>query len=241
MRVHVINLDRSKDRLASFMDKNRHLADVVRFPAVNGANLGAEQMTSAGVLSADAPPFTRGALGSALSHLSLWKLAIDRSEAVTIAEDDALFNHAFDLQGEALLRSLPPNWDIVLWGWNFDSTLLFDFLEGVAPCVVLFSESELALHADQFQRLEIHPRPYSLQNAFGILAYSVSPHGAAKLANHCLPLRRMEVFCPGLNRSVENCTIDVMMNAIYPKINSYVAFPPLAISKNEKAASTNAS
>ncbi len=48
----------------------------------------------------------------------------------------------------------------------------------------------------------------------------------------------MDVFCPGLNRCVTNFGIDVMMNALYPSINAYVAFPPLAVSRNEKSAST---
>jgi Transposase DDE domain group 1 len=36
MRIQLINLDRSTERLAEFTTLNRYLGDVVRFPAVNG-------------------------------------------------------------------------------------------------------------------------------------------------------------------------------------------------------------
>ena len=39
MRVNVINLDRSEDRLTEFTTLNAHLADVARFPAIDGQRL----------------------------------------------------------------------------------------------------------------------------------------------------------------------------------------------------------
>jgi len=238
MRVHLINLDESEDRLAEFKERNRQLTDVIRFPAIVGRKVSPEKLVRAGVMSRDIPPYGKGAIGNALSHLSLWKLAIDQSAVVTIAEDDAVFHHTFEAKAEAHLRSLPEAWDIVLWGWNFDSVLLFDFLEGVSPCVGRFSQPQLRLHLKEYQSLAIQSRLYPLQIAFGIMAYSVSPAGALKLAEHCLPIRKMDVFCPGLNRAVTNSTIDIMMNALYPKINSYVCFPPLAVTSNDKDRST---
>jgi hypothetical protein len=48
----------------------------------------------------------------------------------------------------------------------------------------------------------------------------------------------MSVYFPDLNRSLPNNNFDVMVNAIYPKINAFVSFPPLAITKNEHTTST---
>jgi hypothetical protein len=48
----------------------------------------------------------------------------------------------------------------------------------------------------------------------------------------------METFYPLLNRTLPNRGIDNMMNELYPKINAYVCFPPLVITKNDHALST---
>lgn len=238
MDVHVINLDRSANRLSTFTATNQHLKNIVRFPAVDGGAMDRAKLRADGIFTTVMPDYSHGAVGCALSHVSLWQKAVAESEAFTIAEDDAIFNIHFEAEAGDLLRSLPPDWDILLWGWNFDSILFFDFLPGVSPCLGAFSESGIREQASVFQKLDVKPQAYRLQKAFGLLAYAVSPHGAEKLLHHCLPIREMEVFCPGLNRFVANSGIDVMMNALYPKINALVSFPPLAVSKNEKTTST---
>lgn len=237
MDVHVISLERTPGRLRKFRDANDHLSNTVLFPAVNGEAISRAKLSQLGVFSADAPAYSDGAIGCALSHLSLWKQATEHGP-LTIAEDDALFNRGFEKKAEVLLHGLPADWDIVLWGWNFDSILLFDFLPGVGPCLGAFSEPQLQAQTRNYQRLEFTPSAYRLLKAFGTLAYSVSAAGAVKLANHCLPIRTMDVFCPGLNRTIANRGIDVMMNALYPQVNAYVSFPPLAVSCNEKTVST---
>jgi hypothetical protein len=48
----------------------------------------------------------------------------------------------------------------------------------------------------------------------------------------------MTIFFPGINRYIPNVGIDVAMNAAYPIMKSYVSFPPLVITKNERHRST---
>lgn len=238
MDIHLINLDRSAGRLAEFMATNPHLSRVRRFPAVDGNNISRKQFCELGVFRTEMPGYSNGAVGCALSHLALWKEALTQSRVVTVLEDDAITNMHFEAEASGLVASLPPDWDIVLWGWNFDSILLFNFLPGVSPCLGVFSEPELQENIARYQQLRLKPQGFRLQRAFGTLGYSISPRGAEKFANHCLPIREMDVFCPGLNRAVSNFGIDVMMNALYPDVNAFVSFPPLAVSKNEKQVST---
>lgn len=238
MDVHVVNLDRNHDRLESFYQNNSHLSSVVRFSAVDGRLISRDQLISRGIFSADAPDYTPGATGCALSHLSLWKQAAEQSGPFTVVEDDALLNQFFEDRAEELLQRLPADWDIVLWGWNFDSILLFHMIPTGLPCLAVASEHLVREHIQDLQKTPIQAQAFRLQKAFGTLAYTVSPKGAVKLANHCLPIRPMDVFCAGLNRAVPNFAIDVMANALYPNINAYVSFPPLAMSRNDKSQST---
>jgi tetratricopeptide (TPR) repeat protein/GR25 family glycosyltransferase involved in LPS biosynthesis len=238
MDIHLINLDRNEDRLSTFMAANRHLNNIARFPAVDGVAMSRGQLCADGIFSSEMPAYSDGGVGCALSHLTLWQKVAGQSEAVTIAEDDTIFNVHFEAEASALVQSLPPDWDILLWGWNFDSVLLFDFLPGISPCLATFAEPEMRRQAAVFRELHVKPQAYRLQKAFGAMAYTVSPQGARKLLKHCLPIREMDVYCPGLDLPVTNSGIDVMMNALYAEINAFVSFPPLAVSKNEKAIST---
>jgi len=39
MQIHLINLDRSPERLTEFTARNRHLTDVTRFTAIDGRHV----------------------------------------------------------------------------------------------------------------------------------------------------------------------------------------------------------
>jgi glycosyl transferase, family 25 len=84
----------------------------------------------------------------------------------------------------------------------------------------------------------VTPQAFRLTRALGIPCYSVSPKGARALKAACLPLARIKVHFPGLNRHLPNFGIDVMMNNAYPQISAFVSFPPLVITRNEIRKST---
>ena len=238
MDIHVINLDRSKDRMAAFEKLNRHPdLDFLRFPAVEGMNVARGPLVDRGIITADLD-YNDGALGNALSHLALWDLAIERTRFLTVCEDDAIFNGGFVSAAESLIPALPPDWHVILWGWNFDSILLFDLLPGVSPCLGIFDQDRMRIGVDVFQTAPVMPRPFRLSKAFGIVGYSVSPQGAQTMKQRCLPLRNIDVFIPGLGRAVPNRALDVMLNDVYPRINAYVSFPPLIVTRNFHSTST---
>jgi len=207
MRVDLINLDRSPERLRTFRHTNSHI-NFVRFSALDGATLGCDAIQAC-----------------ARSHLTLWREAISAGEPLTICEDDAIFSHSFAADAERILAVLPPGWDIILWGWNYDTTLHFYMgpPSFPSPCSVQFDEDQLRLTADQFRHSCMGSRPFRLTGAYGTVCYTISPHGAKKLLEHCASL-----FAP----------LDIMLNEVYARMNSFVSFPPLVITKNEHACST---
>jgi glycosyl transferase, family 25 len=238
MEIQVINLDRSKDRMLAFdaINAPAKLA-VQRFPAIEGKNADRGAQIERGIITADLG-YGDGALGCALSHLALWDRAIEKNETLTICEDDAIFNQEFASAADTVLKTLPPGWHIILWGWNFDSILLFEMLPGVSPCLGAFDQDRMRMGIDAFQSAVVAPQPYRLFRAFGAVGYSITPAGAQALKQHCLPMRKMDVFIPGLGRAVPNSGIDVMLNDVYPRIKAYVSFPPLVITRNLHSIST---
>lgn len=237
MLTHVINLDRSPERLAAFTVLNSHLHDVVRISAVDGQTLNRGDLVKNNTIEPNLG-YSDGGLGCALTHISLWTRAVEQHERMLICEDDAIFNHNFASRAESTLAALPPDWDIVLWGWNFDAYLVFEPIPGVSPCLAHFDQSRMRKAVSQFQTSKFPTQPFRLQRAFGTVCYSVSPGGGAKLLESCLPIRAGTVYFPGLNRSLPNSGIDIMMNNYYPQLNAFLCFPPLVITKNEHGIST---
>ena len=177
-------------------------------------------------------------MGRALSHVGLWRMAIARAQPITIAEDDAIFHLQFDGLAASVIATLPADWDLVLWGWNFDSILAFDLLPGISPCVSRFDQGQLRNATAKFQIRALSPKAYRLLRAFGSVCYSVSPTGANKLLEQSLPIRPMTVAFPTIDPAFPNRGIDIVMNASYSSIGAFVSFPPLVVTRNDNAIST---
>ena len=45
----------------------------------------------------------------------------------------------FDVEAAELVKTLPPDWDLIIWAYNFDAFLAFDLLPGVSVCSPLQS------------------------------------------------------------------------------------------------------
>jgi glycosyl transferase family 25 len=236
--IYLINLDRSVDRLNVFQSANGHMIPhISRFSAIEGKGVERTAYVERGIISADLH-YSDAALGLALSHLALWDLAINSKTPVTICEDDAIFNHLFRDASDSLLSELPPDWHIVLWGWNFSSVLWFDMIPNVLTCVCHFDQELMRKGTSEFQTARLRPQPFKLHQAFGTVCYSVSSEGARLMRQFCLPLRNMSVYIHGLQRPVRNLGLDVLLSRFYARLNSFVSFPPLVITKNDRLTST---
>jgi GR25 family glycosyltransferase involved in LPS biosynthesis len=173
-----------------------------------------------------------GAYGCALSHLNLWNEVIETNTAMTIIEDDVTLRDDFETQPDNVINLLPKDWDFILWGWNFDSILSLNDLNNVSPTVMLFNQDLLRKNIVSFKKSKVNNYPLHLDKCFGIPAYSISPNGAKKFKNLCFPMTNFDVFFPFLNKQISNTGIDIAMNKVYGSINSFVCFPPLAITEN---------
>jgi len=231
MESYVINLDRSADRLAQFRANNGFLANLQRFAAVDGGALDRAQLVSQGLIDAQLR-YSDGNLGCALSHRRLWEYALRNDTALTVFEDDAILNRHFARRSAALLDGLPGDWDFVLWGWNFDTVLVVDFLPGISHAIVNCNQDSLRGQLNAYRERDFEVVAHPLVCAFGTLAYSLSPLGARKLLEASRPLRPFNLLFGGPSCTVAHTSIDIMLIAQYPKMRSFACFPPLAVTPN---------
>ena len=235
--IYVVNLDRSPARLATFRRTNAHLPEVERFAAVDGSQVDRAALVESLLMAAELK-YTNGAVGCALSHIRLWERTVDMGKPITICEDDAVFHRQFDDLSSRVMATVASDWDLIVWGWNLDSILMFDLMPGVTPCLATFDQSNMRAGIDAFQTMALQPVAYRLWRAFGTVCYSISPRGAAKLQEEALPLRPLTVDFPMINPAFPNNGIDIVMNSLYRSMNAYVSMPPLVLTPNEHAQST---
>lgn len=230
--VRVISLAREAERRAGFLRRNAHVPSSF-FDAVDGRALSMNQIRATGLFLPEVEAaYDAHAYGVALSHWHLWSEAAAGTGPLTIAEDDAVFRRDFEARSEGVLAGLPAGWDLVLWGWNFDSALRVHPMGDVAPVEMLFDQSLLRQSLDAFQALEAPAQAFKLDKAFGLFAYTLSPKGAAALLKLCFPQRRLSVWFPVFKAHQPNVGLDVATNAAYPQAQCYACFPPLAASPN---------
>jgi GR25 family glycosyltransferase involved in LPS biosynthesis len=240
MKVFYLNLNRRKDRDERFRRLNSAFIDVQRIEAVDGAGLRTEALIRDGVIHEPLEDYTAGGAGTAVSHKKMWELCTANAEPMTVAEDDAVFNRGFSKKASAVLANLPENWDIVLWGWNFDSLLHVDALEGVRQAVMTFEGGSLGPRIPEFQELDYNVVPLRLTAAFGTVCYTISPKGARRLRELCFPLRNEIIPLHALKRTIANHNIDSVMNKYYRALEAYACFPPLVWTEHDQSTSDTA-
>lgn len=233
--IDVISLARTHERRERFAAQNPGL-HFTFFDAVDGQALDIDALWRDGTFGGYVS-YSSGALGCALSHRGLWDKAEKEQRVVTVVEDDAILRADFASASRAVIERLEADWDIVMWGWNFDAALSLNVMPNVSPMVVLTDQAEMRQSIDRFRTETGMPHPIPLAGCLGTCAYSISPKGAAIFRAACFPLKTLAVPFPLLALPIQNTGIDIAMNALYPSVQSFVAIPPLAITPNVNAES----
>ena len=237
LQVYYLNLARRPDRNERFLKVNAGIAEFCRMAAVDGDSVRNEDLVADGVIVEPLHSYTSGALGCALSHLRMLDFCISRQTPVTVAEDDAVFNRHFPTRATDTLTLLPADWDLILWGWNFDSILHVRAIDGIKDTVMYFDGPKLGPRLVEFQNSPHRVLPLRLVQTFGTVCYTVSPHGAEFLRKNCFPLKNEGVSIPSMKRLIHNLNIDSVMNKHYASMKAFVAFPPLVWTEHDRATS----
>jgi len=234
--IKVINLKRSTSRKEQFIKNNPNI-NYSFFEGVDGSTLSKKFLAGSELFDQNLA-YTKGAYGAALSHLSLWEEAINTNHAITVIEDDVILRADFESEHNKMIDSISGDWDIVLWGWNFDHILSVNVMPDISPVIMIFNQQQLRNSVPNFYNSKSSSSLLSLDKCFGIPAYTISAKGAGKFKEYCFPLLPFEIEFPLMTNKMQNNGIDIAMNSLYPSLNAYACFPPLAITKNEHNSST---
>jgi GR25 family glycosyltransferase involved in LPS biosynthesis len=233
--IHLINLDRSTERLRRFRERNGHLTGVIRVPAVDGSTLVRVDLENSGYITGDLPYYGAGSLGCALSHMRLWETAVTQDQPITIFEDAVAVSYQFEKAAADILANLPTDWDIVLWGCSLNPLYAWVDL-GISKTRLSGYGPKRYGGADgiqKFQNEEFHGGPVRLLHAFGAFGYSISASGARAALKYCRPLRNRMILFPQADVRTPDQGIDVALCGLYPSVRAFICFPPLIIRDDE--------
>lgn len=234
-----ISLERTPERTRRFLEKNSHISDFIHAPGIDGSTMDIEAMKEIGFIGPDCA-FTRGALGSGLTHVALWGSIAKNERPAHIFEDDAFLCKNFEEESQNILERIGPEWDIVLWGNNPDTTLKVSLLPGITPCVISLSQESVRENINKFSQCDVRAHPYRLDHTFGICGYAISPKGAKSLLESCLPFRSENIKYDSLGgRLIGASSVDHLMNLFYKELQAFSSIPPLCLTDNMTEKSLN--
>lgn len=225
--IHLINLDLSVDRLQKFWIRNSDVREIVRVSAIDGRQVDKRKLINDRIITGDLA-YLPGSLGCSLSHISLWQKAVAENRPITVLEDDAICTLRFRERASDILSKLPPDWDIIHWGFDHAPKFLWVDL-AFANAKLEFYENKWEGREIEFRSGETPRTAVKIRHSFGTYGYSVSPKGARSLLEFCLPLRRRFIPFPGTGVVIEDICIDCTMCGIYPLIEAFACIPPLVL------------
>ena len=242
MNIHVINLRRRNDRREQFLGWNtRQGLSFSFFDAVEGNEALRADLVERGLLNDSEHWFTLGSLGSAMSHRTLLQRCLAENENFLIAEDDACLRSDFTAMLPEVIARAGPDWDLIYLGYNTDATIAIENADGSVSSIA-FDDSikGQSTFFEEFRTAAYESEPPHVARcyqAWGLLAYVVSPAGASKLCQRCFPLDSHNVIeMIGEDRLIRPTSFDGMVNiALKSGIRAFCCLPPLALSPNDHA------
>lgn len=207
--VYVINLERSKDRMA-FMHKQCGAMGLSyeRVEAVDGSKISKEELRRV------ATPFcqklcTDSMIGCALSHLKVWnRIAAEGTRCALIMEDDAELVPGFVDGLQKALRDVPKDFDILVLG-----------------CFFLCDKNRAYSLGHEVSRLFV---PHSLRNDVRSWGSVFVPEYFA--GSHCYIVSLQG--CKKLLKLVKKANYHIDMEMNHPSLNLYAVSPDLAYQRN---------
>src|SRR5271170_2990165 len=236
--MHLINLDRSTERLRLFRERNGHLENVVRVPAIDGSELDREELIISGYISRDLD-YGNGSLGCAMSHLKLWEMAASQERSITIFEDDAVTSYQFERVAQETMSKLPGDWDIIQWGCNFTPAFVWVDLGISKARLHCYGPKRYQGEAGlrEFQAEEFSPAILKLLHSFGTTGYSISAKGARAALEYCRPLENGLILFPDARVQISNLEIDNVLCGLYPMLQAFISMPQLVLPSGDPSVS----
>ena len=241
-RLLVITLSRTPERLRAFYKNNKNVLvdwNVEEIDGIDGHKQEELNQKSRWISASAKEHWTKGAIGSALSHIKAWRKCIELNREVLVVEDDAILanNLKSKLEKLKIIGRATNQSNLVLLGWNTDSLLQAELspgLEMISLFEPIYPELEQIkgiINSDRRRYL------CNLNACFGLPAYWINPKAAHELIDACMPLRtEINNMTRGIPKHIL-VTLDGILSNRYKDMNAKILIPPIALALNNQQTS----
>lgn len=244
MQFNLINLEKEKERLVEFLNKNNiSNLNLNIFKAITENDFKKEELVENSLITND-NIYNNPALGCLLSHLTLWNRCIDSNENFTIFEDDSIINDNFyEIINEKIKKVV--DFDIIFWGCNIDWPIELQINDNF-PKSTIIHDRHMPYKLNKKEK-NLDFTLFKIHSFSGSFCYTISPSGAKKIKEMLLPINsnptKITNFSSVYNGECftgnwKNSGLDVSISEIISKTNSFLCLPFCAVSKNDHATSS---
>lgn len=199
--TYVINLDKDVDKWQAIQQKFSWR--LTRIPAINGN------------LIKDRPFFTSGLMyGCLMSHRKVWSLVAETNKPALVLEDDCHPLEGFDERLASLMKTLPEDYDVAVFGYIV-SDVRGDYLLTASTAPMMKRRCMRQINEDWFV-----PGIF-----FGTHCYMISPKGARKLLSNRLVYHADFVVCTDTNLQVY-CPRETIASQVIHKHEPWLRYNP---------------
>lgn len=237
----VISSEIYHQRLTAFFNDNDSVMNAKVVMGINAKKLESDPVALAEIknLTSETCVWPLGSICCGLAHLQVFRECIEINEPVTVFEDDAILVSDFDIKSSSLINKIDSDWDIIQWGFNWDSFQYTRFPQKKGPVFKLNLQSELEkFKIEEFKSSGANSTLFPLVSTFGMHAYTISPAGAKKFLDYYPKITNIIVDnIKLLGHSYQALSLDMVLNSFYDSNNCFIALPPLSYVVNDKQAS----
>ena len=238
---HVITLERFKDRHQLFISHNKGINNVV-FRFGIDIRKWRQNVTLQNIVNNKvkhpALYWKTAVILNSISHLSILEECVLHQTPYTILEDDAILVTNFDEKASKLMHDIVENWDIILWGYNWDAPLHVKLFDDSDVILQVNLQSEInQFTIDSFKKSGRNSKLHRLVMGWGIHCYTVSPSGAAKIIKAIPKITDWKIIIEKIGIRWWAESLDGIFNHLYQGLNAFAALPPLSYAENNHSTS----
>jgi GR25 family glycosyltransferase involved in LPS biosynthesis len=202
------------------------------FPVTHGfvqdpTTIDRESLLAAGLITPDNAyiPF---AMAQALAHVAVWRHCAESGDVAHVAEDRAILRGDFRTAIAPHLAD-PARFDILVWGFDFADPARIAFAPGVEGRLI-HDQTRTPPDFPAFRASQVPTARFRLLYCATACGYTLTPAGARKLLDRCIPMGGGTLpYFGETNRVFANSGIDREMARHYPNLDAFILQPVLAV------------
>lgn len=166
------------------------------------------------------------------SHVIQWSQCVADGVPRTIFSDKSSIPDNFEELANALLQTLPEDWDLIVWGVDYNGLMIVKMPSQMGDCILKCDDHPSTGPTGPLGERKTPALLLKLSAIEGMSGYTVSPRGASILMNS-LPIREYSYRSKLAGREMRGVSLSTLFSSLieHGAMAAHVSFPPLVVGR----------